>query len=85
MVKCFGGYTASLPRTEGAASVAGDTVESRPVYELGTAAAAAAADDDDDGDGKGDGDGEGEGDGAMVMTVMLMMMRMLEVKSQRYM
>lgn len=78
MVKCFGGYTASLPRTEGAASVAGDTVESRPVYELGTAAAA-AADDDDDGDGKGD------GDGAMVMTVMLMMMRMLEVKSQRYM
>lgn len=81
MVKCFGGYTASLPRTEGAASVAGDTVESRPVYELGTAAAAAAADDDDDGDG----DGEGDGDGAMVMTVMLMMMRMLEVKSQRYM
>lgn len=78
MVKCFGGYTASLPRTEGAASVAGDTVESRPVYELGTAAAA-AADDDDDGDGKGD------GDGAMLMTVMLMMMRMLEVKSQRYM
>lgn len=77
MVKCFGGYTASLPRTEGAASVAGDTVESRPVYELGTAAAAAA--DDDDGDGKGD------GDGAMLMTVMLMMMRMLEVKSQRYM
>lgn len=84
MVKCFGGYTASLPRTEGAASVAGDTVESRPVYELGTAAAA-AADDDDDGDGKGDGDGGGDGDGAMVMTVMLMMMRMLEVKSQRYM
>lgn len=82
MVKCFGGYTASLPRTEGAASVAGDTVESRPVYELGTAA---AADDDDDGDGKGDGDGEGDGDGAMVMTVMLMRMRMLEVKSQRYM
>lgn len=69
MVKCFGGYTASLPRTEGAASVAGDTVESRPVYELGTAAAAVA---DDDGDG--DGDGEGDGDGAMVMTVMLMMM-----------
>lgn len=80
MVKCFGGYTASLPRTEGAASVAGDTVESRPVYELGTAAAAVADDDDD-----GDGDGEGDGDGAMVMTVMLMMMRMLEVKSQRYM